>query len=292
MSSKKDYYDILGISKDSNASEIKKAYRKLAMKYHPDVNKEDDAEERFKEINEAYEVLSDDNKKSRYDRFGHDGVSGQGGFGGGNPFGGHPGFEDIMKNFEDVFGGDMFGGDMFGRANSPRKGQDVLTEVSITYQDAFNGTEIVVQLLDGSDKSVSVPAGIRDSMELRLKEKGQPGYNGGPNGDYFIRVFIDPIESLKRRGDDLIKKIDVNVIDALVGKKVKISLWEEETISITIPPLSDFGNLLRIKGKGFKIINSNNRGDLYVSLNPTMPKKLNKKSKEMLLEIKKELKLK
>lgn len=220
---KRDYYEILGVSKDSSSQDIKKAYRKLAMKLHPDVNKEEDAESKFKEINEAYEVLSDDGKRSRYDRFGHDGVSGQGGggpFGGGNPFaGGGQEFEDIMRNFEDIFGGDMFGG-----ANRPRKGQDVLTEVSISYKEAFLGSKVEVRLLNGSKKNVTIPSGVRNGMELRLKGKGQPGYNNGPNGDYFIRVFITPIDFLERQGDDLIKEIEINVIDALIGKKVNVTL--------------------------------------------------------------------
>ena len=285
---KKDYYEILGVQKSSSEQEIKKAYRKLAMKYHPDVNKDSNAEDKFKEINEAYEVLSDQNKKARYDRFGHEGVSGQGGFGGGgNPFGGQGGFEDIMKNFEDIFGEGMFGG-----ANRPRKGQDVLTEVSISYEEAFKGTKVKIQLLNGKNKSVSIPKGIRNGMELRLQNEGQQGYNDGPNGDYFIRVFINPIDALERNGDDLIKEIDINVIDALLGKKVEIPLWTNEKISTTIPSLSSFNKLLRIKGKGFKKLNSEIRGDLYIKLKPVMPKKLNKKSKELLLAVKKESKIK
>lgn len=294
--SKRDYYEVLGVTKPSDLQEIKKAYRKLAMKYHPDVNKENDAEEKFKEINEAYEILSDANKKSRYDRFGHDGISGQGGFGGGNPFGGggnpfgggHGGaFEDIMRNFEDMFGGDVFGG-----ANRPRKGQDVLTEVTITHEEAFNGTKVDIQLLDGKKKSVSIPSGVANAMELRLKGKGQEGINKGPNGDYFIRVFIKPIKKLTRQGNDLIKDIDINVVDAMIGKKIDITLWGSEIVTVTIPGLSNFNNLLRLKGKGFKIINSENRGDLYIKLNPDMPKRMNKKAKELLLLVRKELKLK
>ncbi len=280
MSTKRDYYEVLGIDKNADESTIKKAYRKLAMKFHPDVNKEDDAEEKFKEINEAYEILSDPEKRSRYDRFGHQGVDGQG-FGGG----GFRGFEDIFGQgggfggfgsiFEEFFGG--------GNPNRPRKGQDVATQVIISLEEAFHGKQISVKLLDGSTKEIRIPAGIRNGMEIRIPGEGHPGANGGPNGDYFIRVYSKEQKNIERADDNLFYSLDINVLDIIAGKKVEIELFKNEIVSLKIPELSDINKLLRVKGKGFTILNEpEHRGDLYVRLNPIMPKKLNKKAKEAL----------
>ncbi len=285
--SKRDYYEVLGIDRNASEAEIKKAYRKLAMKYHPDVNKEEGAEEKFKEINEANEVLSDPDKKSRYDRFGHEGMTGQGGFGG---FGG---FEDIFNQggfgggfgsiFEEFFGG--------GNPNRPRKGQDVVNQVIISMEEAFYGTEVRVSLLDGETKTYNIPAGIQHGMDIRIKGKGQPGSNGGPNGDYYIRVYIKERKDLERSGNNLYYSLDINVVDIMRGKKVEVQLFKDEKIVITIPELSDINKLLRVKGKGFPELNNQQfRGDLYVKLNPIMPKKLNKKAKEALDTLAKNIK--
>ncbi len=280
MSTKRDYYEVLGISRDANESDIKKAYRKLAMKYHPDVNKEAGAEDKFKEINEANEVLSDPDKRARYDRFGHDGVNGQGGFGGG----GFGGFEDIFGQggfggfgsiFEEFFGG--------GNPNRPRKGQDVVNQVIITMDEAFNGTRVKVRMLDGEMKEYKIPPGVQHGMDVRIQGKGQPGANGGPNGDYFIRVYIKEVRNLERSRDDLYYELEINVVDIMAGKKVEVELFKGETAVIRVPELSDINTLLRIKGKGFTRINQpDSRGDLYVKLKPIMPKKLNRKAKEAL----------
>ncbi len=279
--SKRDYYEVLGVEKNADESTLKKAYRKLAMKYHPDVSKEDGAEEKFKEINEAYEVLSDSDKRARYDRFGHEGVNGQG-FGGGR--GGFGGFEDIFGQggfggfgsiFEDFFGG--------GNPNRPRKGQDVVNQQVISMQEAFYGKEIKVKLLDGELKEIKIPAGISHGMDIRLRGKGQPSPNGGPSGDYFVRVYIKEEKDLERSGNDLFYSLDINVVDAMAGKKIDVELFKGETVSIKVPELSDLSKLLRVKGKGFVELNDPSiRGDLYVRLNPIMPKKLSKKAKEAL----------
>ncbi len=286
MSTKRDYYEVLGIDKNATEAEIKKAYRKLAMKYHPDVNKEDGAEAKFKEINEANEVLSDQQKRAQYDRFGHQGMNGQGGFGG-RGFGG----------FEDIFGGgfgsggfgsmfeEFFGG---GNPNRPRKGQDVVNQVIITMEEAFYGKEIKIKLLNGETKEYKIPAGIRHGMDIRISGEGQPGTNGGPNGDYFIRVYIKERNDLERDGDNLYYALKINVVDAMLGKKVEVELFKDETVKITIPELSDLNKMLRVKGKGFPNLNNPQlRGDLYVRLYPTMPKKLNKKAKDALENLKK-----
>ncbi len=286
MSTKRDYYEVLGVDKNADESTIKKAYRKLAMKYHPDVNKDDDAEDKFKEINEAYEVLSDSDKKARYDRFGHEGVNGQrGGFGG---FGG----------FEDIFGSGGFGGfgSMFeeffgGNPNRPRKGKDVVNQVVLTLEEAFYGKEIKVKLLDGTDKEVKIPAGINNGMDMRIAGEGQDGVNGGPKGDYYVRIYIKEQSNLERDGSNLYLSLDVNVVDIMAGIKVDFDLFKDESVSIKIPELSDINKLLRVKGKGFTELNNPSiRGDLYIRINPIMPKKLNKKAKEALETLQKEVK--
>ncbi len=280
MSTKRDYYEVLGIDKSADESTIKKAYRKLAMKYHPDVNKEDGAEEKFKEINEANEVLSDPDKRARYDRYGHQGLNQQGGFG--NGFGG---FEDIFGQggfgggfgsiFEEFFGG--------GNPNRPRKGQDVVNQVIITLEEAFYGKKVKIKLLTGEVKEYKIPAGIQHGMDIRISGEGQPGTNGGPNGDYFIRVYIKERHDLERSRNDLYYSLDINVVDIMLGKKVEVELFKGETVKISIPELSDINKMLRVKSKGFPELNNPNfRGDLYVRLNPIMPKKLNKKAKEAL----------
>lgn len=287
MAQKRDYYEVLGVSKDVDESTLKKAYRKLAMRYHPDVNKESDAEEKFKEINEAYEVLSDPNKRAHYDRFGHNGPQGgQGGFGGfedifnGGGFGG--GFGSI---FEEFFGG--------GNPNRPQKGQDVVNQIEISLEDAFYGKTVEVKLLDGKIKEFRIPPGVRNKTDLRLSNEGYPGRNGGPNGDYYVRVFIKGQKNIERSGDDIVYTYEINVLDVISGKKVEINLFGNEKVKITVPELSDLTKLLRIKDKGFvNMRNHNIRGDLYIRMNPIMPKKLNKKAKEALDILKKEVKLK
>lgn len=289
--SKKDYYEVLGVSKTSTEQEIKKAFRKLAMKYHPDVNKDDpSAEDKFKEINEAYEVLSDSDKRARYDRFGHEGVNGQG-FGGG----GGAGFQDLDDILRQFGGGGGFGSifeDFFGGGNSnrPSKGRDVVNQVQISLEDSFYGVKITVKLLDGSNKDVDIPAGVENGADLRLSGLGYEGANGGPNGDYYIRVFVKEQSNIERNRDNIVYTYPINVLDAISGEKVEIKLFPKESVNIKIPELSDLGSFIRVKGKGFPSMRSGIRGDLYIQLKPYMPKKLSKKAKETLEQLKKQTK--
>lgn len=286
MSTKRDYYDVLEVSKNADKNTIKKAFRKKAMKFHPDVNKEDPkAEEKFKEVNEAYEVLSDADKKARYDRFGHQGVGGRqgGGFSGDfeEMFRGSGGFGNI---FEDFFGG--------GNPNRPRKGQDAVYQIEISLEEAFYGIEIKAKMLDGETKPFKIPRGVKNGTEIRMVGKGHSGSNGGPNGDYYVRVFVRKQKRLERSGDDLVYTLDINILDIMSGKKIILNIFKKESVKITIPELSDLSKLLRIKGKGF--INMRDpriRGNLYIRLNPIMPRKLNKKAKSSLDSLKKELKI-
>ncbi len=285
MSNKRDYYEVLGVPRQATQQEIKKAFRKLAMKYHPDTNKDDEnAEEKFKEINEAYEVLSDDDKRARYDRFGHQGVNGAGGFGGGP---GGQGFEDIFSQFGGGFGS-IFE-DLFGGGNRPTKGQNVVMEVQISLEEAFYGKDITVKLLNGATREVRIPEGISNGVELRLQGEGRPGRNGGPNGDYFIRVFVRTEKNIERSNDDLIYELNLDILDIISGTKVEIDLFKNEKVSFKVPELSDINKYIRIKHKGFVRMSSpGHRGDLYVKLNPIMPKKLSKKAKDTLKKLKSE----
>ncbi len=292
MNNKKDYYEVLDVPKTATKQEIKKAFRKLAMKYHPDTNKDDDAEEKFKEINEANEVLSDDDKRARYDRFGHQGVNnGAGGFGG-NRGSSQQEIDEILRQFGGGAGG--FGSifeEFFGRGNRAAKGQDVVFQVQITLEDAFKGKELKVNLLNGKNKNINIPPGISNGMDLRIQGEGHPGRNGGPNGDYYVRIFVKQDKNIERNNNDLIYTLNINVLDVLSGIKVDIVLFGDEKVNFKIPELSDLSKFIRIKNKGFVNMNSpEHRGNLYIRLNPIMPKKLNKKSKEILKKLKDELK--
>ncbi|BDU67578.1 MAG: molecular chaperone DnaJ [Candidatus Tyloplasma litorale] len=289
MAQKRDYYEVLGINKNSDAATIKKAFRKLAMKYHPDVNKDDSsAEEKFKEINEAYEVLSDPQKKSMYDRFGHQGVNGQQSDG----FQGFGGFEDIFRGANSGFGSifeEFFGGAM--DPNRPRRGQDIVQEVVISLEDAFYGTEIKVKMPQGSYHTFHVPKGVYNGNELRMVGKGHPGINGGPNGNFYLRIFIKEEQGIERDGNNLYYSLDLNILDIILGTKIEFNLFKNEVVNFKVPALSNINKLLRVKGKGFPNIRKpETRGDLYIKLNPLMPKKLNKKAKDLITKLKKETK--
>jgi len=281
--SKRDYYEVLGVSKTADATELKKAYRKLAKQYHPDVNKDAGAEDKFKEINEAYEVLSDPQKKASYDRFGHNGP--QGGFGGGGFS-----FEDVMgqSGFGSIFE-EMFGGGFRRDPNAPRKGDDYSQQYVLTLKEAFEGKEITVTGVDGTSKTIDVPAGVRNGMDLRLKGLGGPGHNGGPTGDLYIKILIQGEKDYERQGHDVFTKVDIDYIDFLSGAEVNFTMFNGEKVSFDLPPLSKPASTIRIKGKGFVVMNSNHRGDLYIQLNPKMPKKLSKKAKKAIDELKKEV---
>lgn len=280
---KRDYYEVLGVPKDIQTAELKKAFRKLAMKYHPDICKDADAEEKFREINEAYEVLSDPEKRAHFDRFGHS-MPNQGGPGG---FGGSENMEDILRQFG---GGAGFGSifeEFFSRGNRATKGQSLSMQVLISLEEAFKGKKITVNLLDKKTKEIEIPAGIFDGMDLRLQGEGYPGDNGGPNGDFLIRVHIKGNKHIERADSDLIYTLDINILDAISGIKVEINLFGKENVTFRVPELSNLTKLIRIKGKGFSVMGSpNERGNLYIKLNPKMPKKLSKKSKDAITKLK------
>ncbi len=350
----RDYYDVLGVPRSASQEEIKAAFRRLARKYHPDVSNEPDAEERFKEINEAYAVLSDPEKRAAYDRFGHAGVGrGVGGFGGAADFG----VGDFADLFEEIFG---FGG--FGRAWSqasrqrPRRGRDLQITLTLEFEEAVFGVEKEVQVTrnevchtcggsgaapgtqpqtcptchgtgrirqtrttffgtmvqetacpscGGSGqiiahpcptcrgrgmerrtvrKVVNIPAGVDTGTQIRLGGEGEPGINGGPRGDLYIKIKVKPHKFFQRKGDDIILHLNINMAQAALGAEVKVPTVDGEEL-LRIPAGTQPGHTFRLRGKGVPHLQRPGRGDQIVIVNVEIPKHLSPRQRELLEEL-------
>ena len=364
MAEKRDYYEVLGLNKGASEEEIKKAFRKMALKYHPDRNPGDkDAEEKFKEVNEAYSILSDPEKKDKYDRFGHAGVDpnagfgGAGGFGGG--FGGFGGFEDI---FSDLFGGGGgfggFGG--FGggaaRRNAPMKGRDLQKDLTISFEEAAFGTKKSIRITKyvkcetcngegtaegtrkktcpkcggsgqvrtvqntplgrfqsttpcpdcggkgtiietpcpdchGSGKvrktitiNVDIPAGVDNDSVIPIRGQGDPGENGGPNGDFYVVISVKPHELFRRDRDNLYIDIPIGFHRAALGDEITVPTLDGK-VSYKVPAGTQPGTVFRLKGKGVKNVRTGRMGDLYVKVQLEVPTKLNASQKKAIREM-------
>ncbi len=283
---KKDYYEVLGIPKTASEQDIKKAYRKLAMKYHPDKNQGNkEAEEKFKEVNEANEVLSDSKKRATYDRYGHAGGANNAGGRSGGPFGGFGGGqgfngEDLSSIFEEMFGGfGNFGG--FSGANRPRQGQSVRYDVKIDFKESFTGTTRTITLLNNEQKKVDIPPGVADGMELRMPGLGGPGINGGPNGDVLIRISVHNNTNFELNGIDLYYEIKTKYTDLFESQSFEIVMPDDTKVEFDVPEFTNPQKLIRLKNKGFISVNKKGqRGDLYIKLKLIMPKKFSKKHKK------------
>ena len=336
---KRDYYEVLGVSKTATDKEIKSAFRRLAKEYHPDLNKAPDAAEKFKEVQEAYEVLSDENKRKMYDQYGHaafdqNGNAGYGGFNGG---------------FNGGFSSSSFG---FNRA---QKGKDLLFNMKLSFMEAVYGckkdfTLDVYETCDscngkgghgekkcsrchgsgtvteeqrtmfgsfvskttcpecsgrgkifdtvcsdckGTGKvkkrktiTVTVPAGIDEGQQIRIKEKGEAGINGGPNGDVYVEFHIEDHQIFKRDGNDVYMELPINIVEATLGCKKDVPLMKE-SIVLNIPEGTQNGDKHRIKGKGVPYINSSKVGDMYIVIKVVIPTKLDKKQRELFNELSK-----
>lgn len=334
---KRDYYEVLGVGRNADAKEIKSAYRKLAKKYHPDMNPGDkQAEQKFKEITEAYNVLSDIEKKKLYDQYGFaafeeggnpygaGGQNGAGGFHGG--FGGFEGFgqggsgyheyhfeNGNMGDMGDIFG-DIFGNMFHGQGGSRQsggfggqsfhgqsgfgggfgghtqaKGSDLQSEVSISFEDAAFGCDKMIRLSDPSGKGtqtlqVHIPAGIEDGKSIRLKGKGNPGYNGGAAGDLLLKVNIQTKSGYERKGMDVYTTTEIPFTTAVFGGEAKVSTLYGDVIC-KIPEGAQTGRKIRLRGKGIvSMKNPSVHGDQYVTIRIQVPQNLSPEAKEKLRE--------
>ena len=338
--SDRDYYEILDVPRTASQDELKQAFRRLARQHHPDVNNAPDAEERFKELNEAYAVLSDDDKRAAYDRFGHAGVRGAGGM---------PDFTVDFSDFADIFG-DFFGFGGSGRTsrrsrNVPRRGADLKHRLELTFEEAVFGTEKEIEITrdevcdtcNGSGaepgtspvgcstcggrgevrqarqtllgsmvqvitcpacngqgevvesacqtcsgrgverrtrkKIVNVPAGVDNGNQIRLAGEGQPGTSNGPNGNLYLNVRVKPHKYFRRRENDILLDLDINIAQATLGADVEVPTVDGEGM-LEIPAGTQPGKVLRIRDKGVPRLRGNGRGDQLVVVNIDIPKRL------------------
>jgi molecular chaperone DnaJ len=347
----KTLYDTLGVAKGASQDEIKKAYRKLARQYHPDKNPGDqEAEDRFKDVQGAYDVLSDEEKRKQYDRFGA--TNGRPGPGGQNVNFDFGGFDvgDLGDLFGGIFGGGTRGGTRVQR--QPVRGDDVVAEVHLSFEDALHGSEVKVPVeltvscrecggtgarpgtapvicpecngrgvksesqglfalsqpcprcrgngtvieqpcpkCHGSGRerriktyTVKIKPGVKDGTKIRLKGKGEAGENGGPAGDLIVVTRVASSDTYERRGDDLIVQVPVSFATATLGGKVDVQT-PEGPVTLKIPAGSEDGKLLRIKGRGAPRLNGSGKGDVLARVRIQVPKRVNKKEKELLEQL-------
>ncbi len=338
--SKRDYYEVLGVGKDADDAALKKAYRQIAKKYHPDMNPADaEAEKKFKEASEAYAVLSDPEKRRQYDQFGH--AAFEGGAGGAGGFGG---FDFSGADFSDIFGdifGDLFGGSRRGRASQgPMKGMNIRKSVRITFEEAVFGCEkeLDMVLKDPCPKcngtgakpgtspetcpkcggkgqvvytqqsffgmvqnvqtcpdcggtgytsnrkkiAVTIPAGIDNGQSVRIREKGEPGVNGGPRGDLLVEVVVSRHPIFQRQDMHIFSTVPISFAQAALGADIRVKTVDGEVI-YTVKPGTKTDTKVRLKGKGVPSVrNSQVRGDHYVTLVIQTPEHLSSEAKEAL----------
>lgn len=283
----KDYYKILGVERDAKEAEIKTAYRRLARKYHPDVSKEANAETKFKELGEAYEVLKDKEKRQAYDQLGANWKQGQNfnpppgwedafsgsGHAAGAGFGGS-GFSDF---FESMFGGDFSQAGGFQQGGFRSKGADQHASITITLEDTFEGAKKNIRLGGGSGRNldVKIPAGIANGKRIRLSGQGGPGAGGGPNGDLYLEVSISPHSIFKTDGKNILLDLPIAPWEAVLGAQVQVPTLGGR-VEAKIPAGSQSGKKLRLKNRGLK---GSPAGDQIVTLQIVMPENRNEDDK-------------
>ena len=313
MADKRDYYEVLGVQKGAGEDELKKAYRKLARKYHPDLNKDNpEAADKFKEVNEAYEVLSDKDKRAKYDQFGFAGVDpSYGGGAGASGFGGGFDMGDLGDLFGSFFGGG-FGGGRSQRRNAPQRGESIRQTVVLSFEEAAFGCEkeITVERIEtcgdcgGTGKiikkpcpkcggqgrvrktrkfKVNIPAGIDDGQSIQQRGQGNAGANGGPAGDLYVTVAIRPHPIFTRDGSDVYVEIPISFAQAALGDTLQVPTIDGR-VEYKVPEGTQTGTMFRMRGKGIQNVNGRGRGDQYVRVNIEVPKNLTDKQKKLLRE--------
>jgi curved DNA-binding protein len=292
-----DYYEALGVSRDASEDEIRQAYRRLARKYHPDINKESGAEDRFKQVSEAYEVLRDPEKRERYDRLGANwragqDVSGAGGFE--EAFRAGDGFGDVRVEFG---GGDFsdFFESVFGRRRGPgsartgsdgfsMRGVDHEAILDLALEEAARGGKRWLSLGEGRSLEVDIPRGVRDGQRIRLAGEGGAGAGGGPPGDLFLRVRLRPHPRFRVDGRDLYVDLAVSPWEAALGAEVPVPTLDGNA-QVKVPPGSSSGRKLRLRGQGLPGSAGAQAGDLYAVLTIRVPSKLTKKERELFEQL-------
>lgn len=294
----KDYYKALGVDKNATTDQIKKAYRKLARQYHPDVNPNNpDAERKFKEVNEANEVLSDEEKRRKYDELGADWQRyQQAGAGRGQAQGGFDWSQYAQQggfsgadfgdgaDFSDFFGS-IFG-NMGGRAGGSRAGagSDYQAELELTLEDAYRGGPRTLNV-NGKSLRITIHPGVEDGQTIRLRDQGAPGRNGGPNGSLYITLRVLPDPRFARNGNDLTQEVQVPLYRALLGGEQVVDTLSGP-VKINIKPETQNGTRLRLRGKGFPVYRKEGQfGDLYLRLTVQLPQQLTDKEKELIRQL-------
>ena len=282
----KDYYEVLGVPRDASADDIRRAYRKLARQYHPDINHDSDAEDRFKEVGEAYEVLNDPEKRERYDRLGDPRSAGAGG--------------PDVADFEDMFGRSGFGSDvrvefgeggfsdffesLFGQGagtadGGPLRGRDREAVLELSLEEALEGGRRRLSLDSDESFEVNIPAGVREGQRIRIAGKGAGGRGGGPAGDLYLLVHLRPHRRFRREGDDLQVDLRVAPWEAALGATVPVPTLSG-TAQVKVPPGSSSGRRLRLRGRGLPT-RDGGRGNLYATVVIAVPKKLSDEEREL-----------
>lgn len=295
-----DYYQTLGVKRDASAKEIKSAFRKLARKHHPDVNPGDKtAEDKFKRLNEAYEVLSDPEKRKKYNALGKDWeryqqAGGQpGGFdysrwaadaaaqpsagqsGGGPRYAGPEDVADLFGGqaaYSDFFSSLFGGGGGRARPSGPRRGSDYEYPLPLSFDEAFRGATRGLQM-DERRIEAKIPAGVRTGSRVRLSGQGGPGANGGPGGDLYLVIEVEPDSRFERRGDDLYSDVPVDFYTAALGGEVRVPT-PDGAVTLKLPPRTPAGQTFRLRGKGMPLLNGQGRGDLYARVTLVLPDNL------------------
>lgn len=295
-----DYYKILGLEKNATEDDIKKAYRKLARKYHPDLNPNDkEAHKRFQEINEANEVLSDPDKRKKYDQYGKDWKHAEqfeqarkqgAGFGHYNNFGGGAGGtsgsfgEGDFGDFSEFFNS-MFGGGGGRRQRTAFKGQDYQAELQLPLRDAASTHQQTVTI-NGKNIRITIPGGVENEQKIRLKGYGAPGTGGGPDGDLYITFRIMDDAQFKRQGNDLYTTVTVDLYTAVLGGEAVVETLDGSRIKLKVPPGTQNGTRTRVKEKGFPVYKQEGKkGDLYVTYQVAIPTQLSEKEKDLFNQL-------